>query len=39
MAWSALNQGDAAILFCVVFFYLLFAGSGPWSLDAVGSST
>ena len=35
MAWSALNQGDAAILFCVVFFYLLFAGSGPWSLDAV----
>jgi len=39
MAWSALNLGDAAILFCVVFFYLVFAGPGPWSLDAVWSST
>ena len=29
MAWSALNLGDAAILFCVVFFYLVFAGPGP----------
>src|SRR5215510_6227731 len=35
MAWSALNLGDAAILFCVVFFYLVFAGPGPWSMDAV----
>lgn len=29
-----LNHGDAAILFCFIFFYLVFAGPGPWSLDA-----
>lgn len=28
------NGGDAAILFCFVFLYLVFAGPGPWSLDA-----
>jgi putative oxidoreductase len=28
------NQGDAAILFCFVFLYLVFAGPGPWSVDA-----
>jgi putative oxidoreductase len=33
--WPALNQGDAAILFSFVFFYLIFAGSGAWSLDAI----
>jgi putative oxidoreductase len=33
--WPALNQGDAAILFCSVFFYLVFAGPGAWSLDAL----
>ena len=33
--WPALNQGDAAILFCFVFFYLVFAGAGPWSLDTL----
>ena len=32
--WPALNQGEAAILFCIVFFYLIFAGPGAWSLDA-----
>ncbi|MDR3510439.1 MAG: DoxX family protein, partial [Caulobacteraceae bacterium] len=31
--WPAVNQGDAAVLFCWVFFYLAFAGAGPWSLD------
>jgi putative oxidoreductase len=30
-----LNRGDLAILFCFVFFYLSFAGAGPWSLDAL----
>ena len=30
-----LNAGNAAILFCFVFLYLVFAGGGPWSLDAV----
>ena len=29
------NGGDAAVLFCFVFLYLVFAGPGPWSLDAV----
>ena len=33
--WPALNGGDAAILFCFIFLYLVFAGAGPWSLDAV----
>lgn len=28
------NGGDAAILFCFVFLYLVFAGPGPWSVDA-----
>ena len=27
------NGGDAAVLFCFVFFYLFFAGGGAWSLD------
>jgi putative oxidoreductase len=29
------NGGDAAVLYCFVFFYLVFAGGGPWSLDAL----
>ena len=33
--WPALNGGEAAILFCFVFLYLVFAGGGPWSLDAI----
>lgn len=32
--FPVLNHGDAAILFCFVFLYLVFAGPGPWSLDA-----
>jgi putative oxidoreductase len=28
-----LNRGDAAILYCFIFFYLAFAGGGAWSLD------
>ena len=28
------NGGDAAILYCFVFLYLVFAGPGPWSVDA-----
>jgi len=30
------NGGDAAILFCFVFLYLVFAGPGAWSLDNGG---
>ncbi|WP_188356061.1 DoxX family protein [Rhizobium rhizogenes] len=31
--FPALNGGDAAILFCFVFFYLVFAGPGAFSAD------
>jgi putative oxidoreductase len=30
-----LNGGDASILYCFVFLYLVFAGGGAWSLDAL----
>jgi putative oxidoreductase len=32
--YPTLNAGDAAILYCFVFLYLVFAGPGPWSVDA-----
>jgi putative oxidoreductase len=32
--WPGVNQGEDAILFCFIFFYLVFVGAGPWSLDA-----
>lgn len=32
-----LNRGDGAILYCFVFLYIVFAGPGPWSLDALRS--
>ena len=28
------NGGDAAILYCFVFLYFVFAGPGPWSIHA-----
>lgn len=28
-----LNSGDAAVLYCFVFFYLFVAGGGVWSID------
>lgn len=31
--YPVLNGGDAAILFCFVFLYLVFAGPGAWSVD------
>ncbi|MGL4288428.1 MAG: DoxX family protein [Phreatobacter sp.] len=31
------NNGNLAILYCFVFFYLTFAGPGPLSVDAVRS--
>jgi putative oxidoreductase len=30
------NGGDAAILFCFLFLYLVFAGPGPWALRKKG---
>jgi putative oxidoreductase len=32
--WPGVNQGEDAILFCLIFFTLVFVGAGPWSLDA-----
>lgn len=32
--FPAVNGGDAAILYCFIFFYFVFAGPGPWSVDA-----
>lgn len=34
-----LNRGDGAILYCFVFFYIAFAGAGPWSVDAARGRT
>ena len=35
--WPVANMGDAAILFCFIFLYLVFAGPGSWALDhAIG---
>ncbi|CTQ31290.1 DoxX family protein [Jannaschia rubra] len=33
--FPGINGGDAAILYCFVFLYLVFAGPGPWSIDAL----
>jgi putative oxidoreductase len=32
--YPTMNMGEAAVLYCFVFFYIFFAGPGPWSLDA-----
>jgi putative oxidoreductase len=32
--YPAVNMGEAAVLYCFIFFYLVFAGGGFWSLDA-----
>lgn len=37
--FPAVNGGDAAILYCFVFLYLVFAGPGPWSIDATRRRT
>jgi putative oxidoreductase len=31
--FPALNEGDAAVLYCFIFLYLVFAGGGPWGVD------
>ena len=33
--WPIENKGEPAILFCFIFFYLVFAGPGSWALDNV----
>lgn len=32
--FPTVNGGIPAILFCFIFLYLVFAGAGPWSIDA-----
>jgi putative oxidoreductase len=32
--YPVLNGGDAAILYCFIFLYFVFAGGGVWSVDA-----
>jgi putative oxidoreductase len=33
--WPAKNQGESAVVFCFIFLFLVFAGGGPWSIDAL----
>jgi putative oxidoreductase len=33
--YPILNGGDAAILYCFIFLYFVFAGPGRWSVDAL----
>jgi len=33
--WPILNHGELAVLYCFVFLFLVAAGGGPWSLDAL----
>ena len=35
--WPILNGGEPAVLFCFIFLYLVAAGPGSWSVDAVRS--
>jgi putative oxidoreductase len=37
--YPVLNGGDAAILYCFVFLYFVFAGGGPLSVDAARRGT
>jgi putative oxidoreductase len=42
--WPSVNMGTPAILYCFIYLYFVFAGGGPWSVDAMiarskGSST
>jgi putative oxidoreductase len=33
--YPTVNQGQPAILYCFIYLYLMLAGAGPWSIDAV----
>ncbi len=33
--YPIVNQGELAALYSFVFFYFIFAGPGPWSIDAI----
>ncbi|HEY0369065.1 MAG TPA: DoxX family protein [Chthoniobacterales bacterium] len=29
------NHGEAAVIYCFIFLFIVFYGAGPWSLDAL----
>jgi len=31
--FPAINMGEAAVLYCFIFFYIAAAGPGPWAID------
>lgn len=33
--WPLANHGEVPVLLCFIFFYLIFAGPGSWSIDAI----
>jgi len=33
--YPVVNGGEPAVLYCFVFLYLMLAGAGPWSIDAL----
>ena len=33
--WPTTNMGTPAILYCFIYLYLVFAGAGAWSVDAM----
>ena len=33
--WPLLNGGETAVLYCFIFLFVVVAGPGAWSLDAV----
>jgi len=33
--WPTTNMGTPAILYCFIYLYFVFAGAGPWSVDAM----
>lgn len=32
--FPTINEGELALLYCFVFFYMIFHGNGPWSVGA-----
>ena len=33
--YPLVNGGELAVMLCFVFLYIVFAGPGPWSVDAL----
>ncbi len=33
--FPTINEGTPAVFYCFFFLYLIFAGAGPWSIDAL----